>query len=48
MPEPGWAERWTTVLDTNDPSVDEDTLFHKSGEEVVAEARSVVVLRRAD
>jgi len=47
MPEPIWGEEWTTVLDTNDPSVDEETLFYKSGEEVRAEARSVVVLRRA-
>ena len=47
MPEPGWGEAWTTVLDTNDPGVEEDTLFYKSGEDVVTEARSVVVLRRA-
>ena len=47
MPQPAWGEAWTTVLDTNDPSVEDETLFYKSGEEVVAEARSVVVLRRA-
>ena len=47
MPEPGWGEAWTAVLDTNDPLLEEDTLFYKSSEEVIAEARSVVVLRRA-
>jgi len=47
MPEPTWGDAWTTVLDTYDPTLDEDTIFHKSGEEAVAEARSVLVLRRA-
>ena len=46
MPEASWGEEWTTVLDTNDPAVDEDSLFYKSGEEVRAESRSVAVLRR--
>ena len=46
MPELSWGEAWTTVLDTNDPLVEEDTIFCKPGEITTAEARSVVVLRR--
>ena len=47
MPDPQWGEAWTTMFDTNDVDVESDTIFHKAGEQVRAEARSVVVLRRA-
>ena len=46
MPEPRWGEAWTTVIDTNEPTVEENTIFYKSGEEIRAVSRSVVVLRR--
>ena len=47
MPDPHWGEAWTTMLDTNDVTVEGDTIFHKSGEQVLAASRSVMVLRRA-
>ena len=47
MPAVAWGEAWTTVLDTNEPSLEEDTIFSKAGQETEVESRSVVVLRRA-
>jgi glycogen operon protein len=45
-PGADWGDAWTPVLDTADPALEEDTIFHKSGESFPVEGRSVMVLRR--
>ncbi|MGH2807806.1 MAG: glycogen debranching protein GlgX [Actinomycetota bacterium] len=45
-PASDWGDAWTPVLDTADPTLEEDTVFHKSGEPFPVESRSVMVLRR--
>ena len=46
LPADRWGERWATVIDTNDPLLDELDVEHKAGDEVEVEARSIVVLQR--
>ena len=46
LPPDDWGVAWTVALDTATPDLDEDTVFHKAGQDVPVESRSVVVLRR--
>ncbi len=46
MPPSDWGDAWTVVLDTNDPTVDEETIFYKAGQDAPVVGRSVMVLRR--
>jgi isoamylase len=48
MPGHEWGERWVRVLDTSEASVETTRRQWRAGERIRAEARSVVVLRRAD
>jgi glycogen operon protein len=45
-PGSDWGDVWTPVLDTADPALEEDTIFHKAEESFPVESRSVMVLRR--
>jgi glycogen operon protein len=46
LPSDRWGETWATVIDTNDPMLDELAVEYKAGDEVPVEARSMVVLQR--
>ena len=46
LPSDRWGETWATVIDTNDPLLDELEVHYKAGDEVPVEARSIVVLHR--
>ena len=46
LPADRWGERWATVIDTNDPLLDELDVEYKAGDEISVEARSIVVLQR--
>jgi isoamylase len=47
IPEPGYGEQWTAVLDTADPRPAGDPQAVKAGDAVLLADRSVRVLRRA-
>jgi isoamylase len=48
LPSGRWGDAWEAVLDTNDPSLEELSRAHKSGEDVEVESHSIIVLQRAD
>ena len=48
LPSGRWGEAWAAVIDTNDPSLEEESTVYKAGEDVAVQDRSVMVLRRAD
>jgi isoamylase len=48
LPDHEWGERWVRVLDTSESALTPTRRQWRAGERIRAEARSVLVLRRAD
>lgn len=48
LPSGDWGEHWLGVLDTSAPLSEESDRVVKAGEQFQVEARSLVLLRRAD
>jgi isoamylase len=48
LPDHEWGERWLRVLDTSEGTLSPTRRQWRAGERIRAEARSVLVLRRAD
>ena len=48
LPARDWGERWVVVLDTTKPLPEESDRIVKTGEQVQVQARSLMLLRRAD
>ncbi|MEV6104535.1 glycogen debranching protein GlgX [Streptomyces sp. NPDC051940] len=44
LPDPGYAERWTTRIDTSDPHGVPDETEHKAGAEIAVGAHSLLLL----
>ena len=48
IPKEPWSDKWTVVIDTYHPAIEEGVHTHRAGEEVTVEARSLVVMRRIE
>ncbi|HWC14731.1 MAG TPA: glycogen debranching protein GlgX [Actinomycetota bacterium] len=46
LPVGSYGDEWATVIDTNEPMLEEGERVYKAGEEIPVESRSLVVLRR--
>jgi isoamylase len=46
LPQGPWGDAWATMIDTNEPLLDEGAHVYKAGDAVELAAKSVVVLRR--